>query len=402
MQAEFGLDSSDCLIGDWSASFVKGIARPGRIYIFCEHLCFLSSLFGVKTSLNISFTDVMAIEKSRVQLTPGIIVHTSGSDYHFGSIFLRERFLEQVNSIWKGSYVLVESALEEEEEAAQGQHAAVADQSVAAADSDVAQKLLPRSAYTRDGFLKAIDELQELINDELPVTPTNFFKLFVGNDSTFEHDYHVSRGDSEVEVGLWEPHAQYGITREVTYILKLNAPMGPPTTRTKEVHRYHLARDQVIIDTSMQMLDAPYGDYFRVESHWTIASKGAHACTVNIKANAVFSKSTLLKGTISSRTLSGMTEGFGVWVKNAKALIENKGLGKCGGLHGTPTTKSATTDPGTSDSSTRGPSPSVVNARSDVGPAFLLTLDVTSLLLASNLLVNSVILWVLWKIAARL
>ncbi len=95
-----------------------------------------------------------------------------------------------------------------------------------------------------------------------------------------------------------------------------------------QIHRYHLQRDRLIIDTSMQMLDAPYGDYFRVESQWVVAAKGDTRCTVRVCAKAVFSKSTILKSTISSRTLSGMTESFGGWVKNAHALVEKLGLNK--------------------------------------------------------------------------
>ncbi len=98
-------------------------------------------------------------------------------------------------------------------------------------------QLLSISSYEADGFLNAADELQELLTDELPITPTKFFQLFCSNESTFEHDYHVGRGDTEVKVGQWKPHSQFGITRDVTYILKLSAPMGPPTTRTEEVQR---------------------------------------------------------------------------------------------------------------------------------------------------------------------
>lgn len=76
----------------------------------------------------------------------------------------------------------------------------------------------------------------------------------------------------------------------------------------------------------MQMLDAPYGDYFRVESQWVVAAKGETRCTVRVCAKAVFSKSTILKGTISSRTLSGMTESFGGWMKSAHAMVDKLGL----------------------------------------------------------------------------
>jgi hypothetical protein len=179
--------------------------------------------------------------------------------------------------------------------------------------------------YEKDGFLGGVDELQELLQEDLPLTPMKFFQLFVGNENNFEKEYHEARGDTEVKVTPWSPHEKFGTTRNVFYILKLSGPIGPPTTRTEELHRYHLQKERLIIDTSMNMLDAPYGDYFRVESQWIISLKDDQkSCNVKISAKAVFSKSTIMKGTISSRTLSGMTESFKFWLSKAKEVLQAK------------------------------------------------------------------------------
>lgn len=72
------------------------------------------------------------------------------------------------------------------------------------------------------------------------------------------------------------------------------------------------------------MLDAPYCDYFRVETQWVVASTSAspQQCSVGVSAAAVFSKSTLLKSTIRSKTLSGMKESLALWIKLAKINIK--------------------------------------------------------------------------------
>lgn len=445
----FNLDASEFLVGDWAASHIKGAARQGRLFVFTEHLCFFSALFGVKTTftvrcsfsrgrgllvcfhplthtIQIPFVDILSIEKTVEQLTPGFVVRTATQELHFGGIYTRAQCLDMINSVWKGSYVLVDVQ--------QGDDAAAnstldAMSTSAEIEDELPAELLSASDYGKeDGFLNAADELQELLTDEFNVTPTKFFQrtsgahwdggvlsshtvvstVFVANETNFEHDYHVTRGDTDVKVGPWKPHPQYGTVRDVSYTLKLSAPMGPPTTRTEEVHRYHLTRDRLIIDTSMQMLDAPYGDYFRVESQWVIQAIEDGRSSARVSAKAVFSKSTMLKGTISSRTLSGMTESFGVWMKNAHALLERKnsapssvgGTGAAGAGGAGASTATATT----SSSPTK---VAPVRARGSDGVlsqliAGVTNMSLTNALLLCNVMVNLMLVWVLYKIANRL
>ena len=321
----FELPEADLLVGDWSAAFMKGVARHGRLFVFTDHLCFHSNLFGVKTVFTIPFVDVIGVEKTVENLTPGIRVRTYDKTYNFGGIYARVKCHEMITSIWKGSYVLVDDAT-----AAGADASAAADEAAAEHDQEMLEEQFPEELlsskdYEKDGFLGGVDELSELLQEDMPVTPTRFFQLFVSNESTFEKDYHEARGDTDVKVEPWSPHETFGTTRNVFYVLKLSGPIGPPTTRTKEVHRYHLQKDRLIIDTSMNMLDAPYGDYFRVESQWMInLNPDGQSSHVRISAKAVFMKSTMMKGTISSRTLAGMTESFKFWISKARDLIAKK------------------------------------------------------------------------------
>ena len=314
----FELSETDLLVGDWSAAFMKGVARHGRLYVFTDHLCFHSNLFGVKTMFVIPFVDVLGVEKTVENLTPGIRLRAADKVYNFGGIYARQPCFDMITNIWKGSYVLVEEA------ELQGSLVTEAEEQKLM-EEKFPEELLSAKEYEKDGFLGGVDELSELLQEDLPLTPTRFFQYFVGNESTFEKDYHEARGDTDVKVEAWKPHETFGQTRNLFYILKLSGPIGPPTTRTEEVHRYHLQKDRLIIDTSMNMLDAPYGDYFRVESQWIInLNEDGTSSHIRISAKAVFMKSTMMKGTISSRTLAGMTESFKFWITQARALIATR------------------------------------------------------------------------------
>lgn len=259
-----------------------------------------------------------------------------------------------------------------------------------------------------------MDELQELLQEELPVTPLRFFQLFVGNESTFEKDYHEARGDTDVKVTPWSPHEKFGITRNVFYTLKLSGPIGPPTTRTEELHRYHLQKERLIIDTSMSMLDAPYGDYFRVESQWIITQrKEGKSCNVKISAKAVFSKSTMMKGTISSRTLSGMTESFKLWLVKARDLIAQKsaasGAGSGGGSSSSPSKAGASaagqaaTSSGSNNSASSGNSSAAKSAAGGGGSSLLLGREsLGTILQITNIIVNLLMVFALFKLINRL
>ena len=370
----------------------------------------------MKTAFSIPFVDVIGIEKTVENLTPGIKIRTNQKAYNFGGLYARVKCYEQVSSMWKGSYVLVDdSQLQESGEG--GTTVTAAEEEALLKDESFPEQLMSNKSYEKDGFLGGVDELQELLSEDLPITPTRFFQLFVGNENSFEKEYHEARGDTDVKVTPWNPHEKFGTTRNVFYTLKLSGPIGPPTTRTEEVHRYHLQKDRLIIDTSMNMLDAPYGDYFRVESQWIVALKeDQKSSNVRISAKAVFSKSTIMKGTISSRTLSGMTESFKFWLSKAREVLNQKSGGgaagaAAGGLGSSPSKSSAALGaaggPGAAGASTglASSASSTLASRGGGGGGLagaLTQLSLTNVLLLMNLIVNTVLVYALFKVINRL
>lgn len=96
------MPEADLLVGDFAAAaFVKGVPRHGRLFVFTDHLCFHSVLFGQKTQIVIPFADVIGVEKTVENLTPGMKVRTNTKSYKFGSLYSRPKSHEMINSVWK-------------------------------------------------------------------------------------------------------------------------------------------------------------------------------------------------------------------------------------------------------------------------------------------------------------
>ena len=78
----FSLPENECLIEDFSCAVKKRILLHGRMYIYRDHLCFMSKLFGGKT--NIVFGNIAH---------PGVLKNARLADTHF----LRSAFHEIVS-----------------------------------------------------------------------------------------------------------------------------------------------------------------------------------------------------------------------------------------------------------------------------------------------------------------
>ena len=325
---KFDLHKDEVLVSDWYASIVKGIRRSGRMYIFSDHVCFYSSTFGVTESIVIPFGEVTSIDAMHDNLigdlAKGIKIKSQKDkfikSYKFWTVTKRDRCLKDLREVWKGSFVVNEEQKEEEERL----------DLMANLKSSSTEFFLSSKTYSgsHDGFLGG-EELVELLSFELPeVPPPKVFQLFFSDDSTFEHEYHESRGDSAIDVGSWSEHELFGKTRECKYTVQLSGPIGPPCSRNEEIQRYHLTRDRLILDVSMRMLDVPYSDYFTVETKWTVSRTESGGSLIKICAKAVFCKNTMLKSTISSRTISGMTESFKIWKNLAEMKLADPNFRK--------------------------------------------------------------------------
>lgn len=136
-----------------------------------------------------------------------------------------------------------------------------------------------------------------------------FNVLFV---SQWLKTYHDSTNNRDVEFSDWYRATDSFMTRDVTFRRPLGYKIGPKETRVNEVQRYSFTSDGgVILELEGRNLDAPYGDYFVVESFFEMRPLDDGIRTLLILSVAVhFNKSTLLKGKIESGAMQETKKAF--------------------------------------------------------------------------------------------
>lgn len=100
----------------------------------------------------------------------------------------------------------------------------------------------------------------------------------------------------------------------------------------QEVQKFQVYRNShLVIETSQEVDDVPYADYFRVEGLWDVERDGDSpemSCIVRIYSHVAFSKKTMWKGKIVQSTLDEARDAYAIWIKNAHELLKQKNLEK--------------------------------------------------------------------------
>ena len=93
----------DSLIEDYSCALQREIILAGRLYISESHICFSSNILGWVTTLVISFSEVVAMEKENtaVVFPNAIAVQTLHARHTFRSLLSRDATYELLIGIWR-------------------------------------------------------------------------------------------------------------------------------------------------------------------------------------------------------------------------------------------------------------------------------------------------------------
>ena len=144
-------------------------------------------------------------------------------------------------------------------------------------------------------------------------------------EGAFARSVYASRQETEVHITPWGAARGGGFQRDVTFrapVKGASRSFGPKSTychQTQQCRRY--GPPAFVLRSSQVMNDIPYGDYFRVEMRWDLRAAGPGRVNVRVGVEVPFSKSTFLRGTIESTTLSETTEMARDWVAAMKRQV---------------------------------------------------------------------------------
>ncbi|XP_048232217.1 protein VASCULAR ASSOCIATED DEATH 1, chloroplastic isoform X1 [Ricinus communis] len=176
-----------------------------------------------------------------------------------------------------------------------------------------------RKSYTRVGETK------------FPIKVEEFFNFFFSDDaSNFIESFHQRCGDKEFRCSLWQPQEKLGHTRDVSFQHPIKIYFGAKFGSCQEKQKFQVYRNShLVIETSQEINDVPYGDYFRVEGLWDVvkdADESNEGCLLQIYVDVAFSKKTVFKGKIVQSTLEECREAYATWINMAHELLKQKNL----------------------------------------------------------------------------
>lgn len=148
-----------------------------------------------------------------------------------------------------------------------------------------------------------------------PVSVGTFFSLLIDDNAPFPFDkYHTDNGDRETSITEWKAAAEgIGQTRELRFIKPLSFSMGPSKTRAIKAQLLkRFGEHGLVLSTSTRLEDIPNGDCFCVDDVFIVRATGAKQCTVEIRLELNFFKSTMWRKIIESTTITETSK----WLKD--------------------------------------------------------------------------------------
>jgi hypothetical protein len=134
-----------------------------------------------------------------------------------------------------------------------------------------------------------------------------FYQLFFSDEAIgFVKNFHTKCGDQDFRCTQWAKHRHFGHARDISFRHPIKFYfVGPKSTYCHESQRFRVYRNNhLVLETSQQMTDIPYGDYFRVEVRWDVErlfGRGRCHCFVRVSLDVSFLKKTIWRSEFSDK-----------------------------------------------------------------------------------------------------
>ncbi|CAL5381269.1 unnamed protein product [Camellia sinensis] len=175
------------------------------------------------------------------------------------------------------------------------------------------------------------EDAEEVINNESSSSGKCSALVEENSDAPKVPDYYTKVAESKFPIRIKNLGAAHGILmKNLGMLVMCRAKYGS----CQEVQKFRVYRNShLVIETSQEVRDVPYGDYFHVEGAglWDVERDGDESkegCIVRVYVNVVFSKKTMWKGKIVQTTVEEARDAYVVWMKHAHVLLKQKNLEK--------------------------------------------------------------------------
>ncbi|KAJ8748799.1 hypothetical protein K2173_011355 [Erythroxylum novogranatense] len=387
----FRLPPDEALVQDFNCAFQESILLQGHMYLFVHYICFYSNIFGFETKKIIHFNEITSVKRAKTAgLFPNAIEIIAGAKkYFFASFLSRDEAFKLITDGWLQQGDGTKPIADQQESLSTLSRSSSQENGLIVIDSVESFKQVneldpnhkisdspsddpPLSANNQNGNISVTMQQDDSVcqdveptqnipsssptsscvwdgedfdppevpgsytkiaESKFPIKVEEFFKLFFSDNAVdFVECFHKGCGDKEFRCSSWSSHEKFGHVRNVFFQHPIKIYFGAKCGSCQEVQKYRVYRNShLVIETSQEINDVPYGDHFSVEALWDVAKDGDESnegCDLKIYINVAFTKRTVFRGKIVQSTVEECREIYGLWLKMAHELLKQKNFEK--------------------------------------------------------------------------
>ncbi|XP_009598665.1 protein VASCULAR ASSOCIATED DEATH 1, chloroplastic [Nicotiana tomentosiformis] len=383
----FRLPPVEVLVQDFNCALQESFLLQGHMYLFGHYICFYSNLFGFETKKIIHFHEITLVRRAKAAaIFPTAIEIVAGEKKYFFTSFLsRDEAFKLINDGWlqhngaaKESTDLepksdlnsqdsgipegtdsfrqategVESIERNKDDTVQedskpsangefeivskplGLQGNVEEEAVIAQSTDCSSSGRSSALKQEDSDAPRVPECFTLVAEaKFLVTVEKFFELFISDDGVaFQESFRRKCGDKDFKCTQWRPHEELGHSRNWSFQHPIKFYLGAKFGGCHEVQNYRFYRNShLVIETSQEVSDVPFADYFRVQGFWDVETnrdEPVGGCCLKVYVNVAFSKKTMFRGKIVQSTVDECRDVYAIWIALAHELLKQKKLEK--------------------------------------------------------------------------
>ncbi|XP_017440745.1 protein VASCULAR ASSOCIATED DEATH 1, chloroplastic isoform X2 [Vigna angularis] len=375
----FHLPPEEVLIEDFNCAIQENLLIQGHMYLFVNFICFYSNIFGYETKKVIPLPEVTSVRRAKTAgIFPNAIeIHAGNRKHFFASFLSRDEAFKIINDGWsrhsngaiimeqkeamsefnsqdngivavenvKSSDIPDNASLPTDLSKDAGSPSIVGDIPVLGGDSEMEQQVgelelnndAPSESWNwneEDIDAPSIDEAFTCVAEAVfPIKVEDFFRYFFSDDAVnFLESFHKKCGDKDFKCGSWHPQEKFGYARELSFQHPIKIYLGAKFGGCNEVQKFRIYKNShLVIETSQEVSDVPYADYFRVEGLWSVdrdKDESKECCIMRVYVNVAFSKKTIWKGKIVQSTIEECRDAYATWMNMAHERLKEKNLEK--------------------------------------------------------------------------
>ncbi|XP_055817565.1 protein VASCULAR ASSOCIATED DEATH 1, chloroplastic [Solanum dulcamara] len=383
----FRLPPDEVLVQDFNCALQESFLLQGHMYLFGHSICFYSNLFGFETKRIIPFHEITAVRRAKAAaiFPTAIEIVAGGKKYFFTSFLSRDEAFKLIDDGWlqhngadkesadpepKSNLNILDSGIvegadsfkqaregveclernednmvqEDSKPLVNGQFEIVSnpsgvqdkveEEAVIVQKTDCSSSGKSSGLKQEDSDAPRVPECFTLVAEaKFPVKVEKFFELFISDAGLdFQESFRRKCGDKDFKCTQWHPHEEFGHTRNLSFQHPIKIYLGAKLGGCHEVQKYRCYRNShLVIESSQEVSDVPFADYFQVEAFWDVERDGdgpEGGCSLKVYINVAFTKKTIFRGKIVQSTVDECRDVYATWISLAHELLKQKKLEK--------------------------------------------------------------------------